>query len=136
MRLKLTGATLEWDESLDLPMEATSIDTDHHGNLLLALRRQNDVWKVSPSLERLATFSDESHTLVAPRDVAVPYAWVHDHRDANAVPVWRGQGSALVLEEWNDATGVRLVDLGVEIRSLRQSAGGLEVRHGCISPTQ
>ena len=128
VRLKLSGSRLEWDAVLDLPMEATSLDTDHHGNLLLALRRQNDVWKVSPGLEPLAAFSDAEQRLVAPRDVAVPYAWVHDHRGADAPPSWRGQGSALVLEEWNQTTGVRLVDLGVEIRTLRRSAAGLEVR--------
>ncbi len=128
VRLNLNGSSLVWDAALDLPMEATSIDTDHHGNLLLALRRENDVWKVSPELEPLAAFSDASHELAAPRDVAVPFAWVHDHRGAEKAPAWRGQGSALVLEAWQERSGVRLVDLGVEIRSLRRGPSGLEVR--------
>ncbi len=128
VRLELRGARLEWRETLELPMEATSIDVDHHGNLLMALRRHDDVWKVSPQLERLAAFSEEAHTLAAPRDVAVPFAWVHDHREAGSTPSWRGQGSAFVLEEWNAKSGVRMIDLGVEIRSLRQTGAGLEVR--------
>ena len=129
VRLVLAGSSLRWDRALDLPMEATSVDADHYGNLLLTLRRENDVWKVSPALEVLATFDGGARSLQAPRDIAVPFAWVHDHRAGATAPAWRGQGSALVLEAWRENGGVRLVDLGIEMKALRRSGnGGVEVQ--------
>ncbi len=44
VRLGLQGTELVWQEALDLPMEATSVDADQLGNLLLTLRRRNEVW--------------------------------------------------------------------------------------------
>ncbi len=79
---------------------------------------------MSPALEVLATYQGGASALVAPRDIAIPFAWVHDHRRGASAPQWRGEGSALVLEAWQDASGVRLVDLGVEIGTLRRLAAG------------
>lgn len=121
VRLTWRDGRLTWDAAMDLPMEATSVDADHHGNLLLTMRRRNDVWKVTPGFEVVAAFAGGARALAAPRDIAIPFAWVHDHRPGGAGPAWRGEGSALVLEAWKDASGVRLVDLGVEIGSLRRS---------------
>jgi len=120
VRLALRAGELVWDAAMPLPMEAVSVDADQHGNLLLALRRDDRVWKVSPRLEKLATFDGGANRLVAPRDVSVPFAWVHDHRRPESRPNWQGQGSALVLEAWGQNSGVRLVDLGVEIGELRR----------------
>jgi hypothetical protein len=127
VRLRLSGQQLSWDAAATLPMEATSVDADHYGNLFVTLRRQNSVLKMSPGLETVATLDDARGALVAPRDVAIPFAWVHDHRRLGTQPRWQGQGSALVLEERTAQSGVRLVDLGVEIARLsRPEAATLE----------
>jgi hypothetical protein len=81
------------------------------------------VWKLSPALEKVAVWRGGAQRLVAPRDLAVPFAWVHDHRGSGAAPAWRGQGSALVLESWRDDGGLRLVDLGVDMGNLHRSGG-------------
>ena len=129
VRLRLGSAGVTWENALPLPMEAVSVDADAQGNLLLALRRADQIWKVSPSLEPLATYTGGAHRLVAPRDVAVPFAWVHDHRSATSQPTWRGEGSVLLLEAWGDESGVRLVDLGVAIADLRREGStGLQFR--------
>jgi hypothetical protein len=126
VRLEMRPGSFAWDAVLDLPMEATSVEADHHGNLLLSMRRDNSIWKVAPDLEQLATLDGE---LSAPRDVAVPFAWVHDHRGATQSPRWRGEGSAILLESWGENSGVRLVDLGVEIAALqRNGAQELELQ--------
>ena len=128
VRLRLSGQQLAWERTSTLPMEATSVDADHHGNLFVTLRRQNSVLKLSPQLETLASVDDARGALVAPRDVAIPFAWVHDHRRSGAPARWQGQGSALVLEDWTERSGVRLLDLGVEITRLsRPAASTLEV---------
>jgi hypothetical protein len=127
VRLQLRGTSLSWDGERNLPMEATSVDTDHHGNLLVTLRRQNDIWKLTADLEPVATFQGARGALQAPRDVAIPFVWLHDHRQGNAPPQWRGQGSALVLEAWSDVSGVRQLDLGVEIVTARAVHGDLEL---------
>ena len=120
VRLGLTQGEFVWQDALTLPMEATSVDADPQGNLLLTLRRQDRVLKVSSQLEVLGSFDGGANALQAPRDVAVPYAWVHDHRGGEALPYWRGEGSALVLEAWREATGVRRIDFGVEVSDLRR----------------
>lgn len=126
VRLVLRGTNFEWAAEANLPNEAVSLDTDHHGNLYAALRRGDRIWKLTPALEALAAFDGGAAPLASPRDVAIPFAWVHDHR-AGAAPAWRGQGTALVLEAWGAATGVRRLDLGVEIAALvRRGASQLD----------
>lgn len=129
VQLALVGNRLEWRRTVTLPTEATSVDSDHNGNLYLALRRDGAVWKMSPRMEHVASYSGDAVALDAPRDVAIPFTWVHDHRGgAGAVPVWRGQGSALVIEAWGASTGVRGFDLGVDIVEVeRRDASTLEV---------
>lgn len=129
VQLALTGNRLVWRGTAALPTEATSVDSDHNGNLYLALRRDGAVWKMSPRMEHVATYSGDAVALDAPRDVAIPFAWVHDHRAAaGTAPVWRGQGSALVVEAWGASTGVRGFDLGVDITDVeRRDASTLEV---------
>jgi hypothetical protein len=128
VRLQLDGARLHWGDVAQLPLEATSLDSDHFGNVYLALRRHNTIWKMSPRLEHVATYSGGATPLVAPRDVTIPFAWVHDHRRAGSAPAWRGQGSAMVLEAWGPDTGVRRLDLGIEIAAVeRRDTGTLEV---------
>jgi hypothetical protein len=123
VQLELRGNQLGWKSAVALPLEATSVDGDQNGNLYLTLRRDNTVWKMSPRLERLATYDGGTEHLVAPRDVAIPFAWVHDHRRAGTAPAWRGQGTALVLEEWSASTGVRRLDLGVEMQNVQRRSG-------------
>jgi hypothetical protein len=121
VRLGLHGTRFEWRGAAELPLEATSLDSDHHGNLYVALRRAGSIRKLSPDLVTLAEYRGGPTPLAAPRDVAVPFAWVHDHRGGGAAPAWRGEGSALVLEAWGADTGVRRLDLGVELAEVRRS---------------
>lgn len=124
--LRLRGERLEWDTSLTLPSEATSIDSDHNGNVYLSMRRNDRILKLSPQLELLAGWDGGPSPLVSPRDVTIPFAWVHDHR-TDAAPAWRGEGTALVLEAWGATTGVRRLDLGVELTGVtRRGDGDLE----------
>ena len=126
-RLVLRGNRFEWIADASLPVEATSIDSDHNGNVYVALRRGGSILKMSPRLEALASWDGGVAPLASPRDVAIPFVWVHDHR-TGASPAWRGQGTALVLESWGAATGVRRLDLGVEIAELvRRSPTELEL---------
>jgi hypothetical protein len=120
VRLRLAGAQFAWQDAVSLPLEATSVDSDHFGNVYLSMRRSGTVWKMSPRLEHVATYTGGATPLVSPRDVAIPFAWVHDHRLPGAAPAWRGQGAALVLEAWGEDTGVRRLDLGVEIASVER----------------
>jgi hypothetical protein len=127
VRLALRGSAFVWESSAALAIEATSVDTDQHGNVYVAFRRGGSIQKMSPALEPLATWNGAATPLASPRDVAIPFAWVHDHR-TNAAPAWCGQGTAFVVEEWGAATGVRRLDLGVEISGLaRRSDSSLEL---------
>jgi hypothetical protein len=128
VQLELRGNQLSWKNAVALPVEATSVDGDQNGNLYLTLRRDNSVWKMSPRLEHLATYDGGTAALAAPRDVAIPFAWVHDHRRADVAPAWRGQGTALVLEAWSATTGVRRLDLG---STWRTSSGAAAMRSIC-----
>jgi hypothetical protein len=129
VRLSLSGARLTWQDAVSLPLEATSVDTDHFGNVYVAMRRSGDVWKLSPRLEHVASYDGGATPLESPRDVTIPFAWVHDHRRSGSAATWRGQGSAMVLEAWGAATGVRRLDLGVEIASVeRRDARTLELK--------
>ena len=68
---------------------------------------------MTSSLERLA--STESG-VERPRDFHVPFVTRTDHRDGTRRYV--GQGAGLVVEEWNDVSGIRLMKLGVEVKDL------------------
>jgi len=118
-RLRLSDTRFAWDGAATLSMEATALDTDHQGNVYLASRRANEVRKLTAHLEPLAVVGADTR-LASPRDIAIPFAWVHDHRRGNAAPAWRGQGAALVLETWSATTGVRRLDLGVELRDVHR----------------
>jgi len=118
-RLQFNGTRFAWDGAATLNMEASALDTDHQGNVYLAFRRANEVQKMTADLEPLASLGADAR-LASPRDVAIPFAWVHDHRRANVAPAWRGQGAALVLENWSTTTGVRRLDLGVELRDVHR----------------
>jgi hypothetical protein len=120
-RLQLRGTRFEWQAAATLAMEASALDTDHQGNVYLASRRGQEVEKRTADLQPLAVAT----ALAAPRDVAIPFAWVHDHRRGNAAPAWRGQGAALVLENWAAATGVRRLDLGVELRDVHRAGNAV-----------
>ncbi len=123
VHLVLQAGRLAWAGAVVLPMEAASVDSDHFGNLYLALRRDGSIWKMSPRMEHVATYTGGAMPLAAPRDVAIPFAWVRDHRGTGRAPEWRGQGSALVLESWTATTGVRRLDLGVDIESVQRRDG-------------
>jgi hypothetical protein len=91
----------------------TSLDTDHWGAVYAASPRSGVVTKRTAELETLAVLD---HGVDRPRAFHVPFVTRTDHRDGSVARVGRGAG--LVVEEWSDTSGLRLVKLGVEVRDL------------------
>jgi hypothetical protein len=52
----------------------------------------------------------------------VPFVTRSDHRDGTQR--WTGQGAGLVVEEWNDHAGLRLLRLGVEVKDFAATGDG------------
>lgn len=96
----------------------TALATDHWGNLYAAAPNQGRVRKYSPALTPVA---DLNETLDRPRGFHVPFVTVRDHRDGTVTRSGRPNG--LSVDSWADASGMRLWDLGVDVRSLAVSGG-------------
>jgi hypothetical protein len=111
------GGSLGWAGSASLEGGvATSLDVDHRGNLYAALPQAGRIVKLTGDLVALAS-SGES--VERPRAFHVPFLVRTDHRDGSRA--WAGQSSGLVVEEWNDRSGIRLMKLGVEVKDLAAS---------------
>jgi hypothetical protein len=118
VRLADAGDRFEWRSEVAHPGGAvTSLDSDHWGNVYAA-SPESGVAKYSRDLARLAQ-------LVAGVDRArafhVPFVNRTDHRTGETRRA--GQGAGLLVEEWSDGAGIRLVKLGVEIAGLEVAAG-------------
>lgn len=108
------GGALAWASEAPLVGGiATSLDVDHRGNVYAAMPQAGRVVKMTSSLETLAS-TDSG--VDRPRDFHVPFVTRTDHRDGTRRYV--GQGAGLVVEEWNDVSGIRLMKLGVEVKDL------------------
>lgn len=92
---------------------ATSLDVDHRGNVYAALPQAGRIEKMTAALQPLARTESG---VQRPRDFHVPFVTRTDHRDGSRRFV--GQGAGLVVEEWSDASGIRLMRLGVEVKDL------------------
>jgi NHL repeat len=123
VQLRDAGDRFEWiGESPFEGDRVASLETDSWGNLYATDASAGCVSKISPGLEVVAELRDE---LAQPRDFHIPVVNVHDHRAGkNAAAVERSlQPSALVVEAWSDASGIRLVKLGMELAELELSSG-------------
>ncbi|HEU4928708.1 MAG TPA: FlgD immunoglobulin-like domain containing protein [Candidatus Krumholzibacteria bacterium] len=110
VHLRDTGSSLSWTGAVPHGMGlVTSLDTDHFGNVYAASPQAGRITKLTPGLIPLAGFAGETQR---PRGVHVVFANVTDHR--NGTHTRAGQGSAVVVEEWAGANGLRMLNLGVE----------------------
>lgn len=121
VRLVDRGRALHFDGSLDhdLP-EITALDTDTWGNVYAASPRGGEVRKFTADLLPVASLREG---LTGPRGVHLPRVTVHDHTRGTVTR--EGRGSAVLVDRWGEHSGLRRVDLGVEIRDLAVDDGAL-----------
>lgn len=125
VELRLTAGALRWSATAGVGADVvTSLDTDHWGNVYAAAPQQGVVRKFNGSLEAVA----ELHGPVArPRSFRVPFSTIRDHRDGTTRR--QGQPTALSLDQWGDASGMVLWDLGVSVDGLGVVGGDAPVAH-------
>jgi len=117
VRLVDAGDRFEWaGEVAHAAGTVTSLDTDHWGSVYAA-SPESGVTKYSADLARVAALSDG---VTRARAFHVPFVTRTDHRTGETRRL--GQGAGLLVEEWSDASGIRLVRLGVDVVDLRVSA--------------
>ncbi len=95
----------------------TSLDTDQWGNVYAAAPHAGFVRKFNPSLVAVA---DLGNGLVDPRAFHVPFVNVTDHRDGSTARV--GQPNGLSVERWDDASGMKLWNLGLDLANVAVTA--------------
>jgi len=111
VRLVDNGSSFEWAGSVTHQMGLiTSLDTDHWGNVYAAAPQVGKIAKYTETLSQIASFGDD---IKRPRSFHVPFANVTDHRSGERSRA--GQGSGIVVEEWDGENGIRLLNLGVEL---------------------
>lgn len=108
------GDALEWSRSLphDLGL-VTSLDTDHWGNVYAAAPQQGVIAKYTPEM---LPIEQMTQGIDRPRSLHIPTVRMIDHRSGETRVA--GQGSALIVEQWDGDSGLRLMTLGVALRDL------------------
>jgi len=106
------GSALAWAGAVSHRLGViTSLDSDHWGNVYAAAPQTGKVAKFTPSLLPVADFSAATNH---PRAFHVVFANVTDHRTGTESRA--GQGTGILVDEWNGQSGIRLLDLGVDVR--------------------
>ena len=120
VRLIDRDGQLDWVGGLphDLGV-VTGLESDHWGNLYAAAPQSNRLQKFTSELLPIAELSDGVRR---PRSFHIPMVTTTDHRDNTRTRA--GHGGGMLLEEWGDDSGLRLLDLGVEVGDLRVSPTG------------
>jgi hypothetical protein len=119
VRLVHEPAGLRWAAETTVDADVvTSLDTDQWGNVYAAAPNRGVVRKFAPDLSPVAELRGD---LVRPRNFHVPFFTVRDHR-TGAVSR-EGRANGLTVEEWTDASGVRLWNLGLEVPELAVAGG-------------
>jgi DNA-binding beta-propeller fold protein YncE len=119
VRLRLGAGGFRWiaDARQDADV-LTSLETDQWGNLYASAPHQGVVRKFNADLEPVAELSG---ALASPRSFHLPFYTVRDHRVGRVERV--GRPNAVSVDQWSDATGLSLWNLGLEVRSLAIDAG-------------
>ena len=117
VRLIDRESRFDWASEVASPGHVSSLDTDHYGSVYAASPSAGLVAKYSAELRPVAELSSG---VERPRAFHVPFVTRRDHRDGTVKRV--GEGSGLIVEEWTDHSGIRMVKMGVEVRDLRVSA--------------
>jgi hypothetical protein len=118
VRLQDGDHGLTWASSIPIDADAvSSLDTDNWGNVYAAVPGDGSIRKFNAALEPVAELREPgSH----PRDFHVPMVSLRDHRDGSVHRTAHPAG--VIVEEWTDGSGVRLVNLGVELHDLSLEA--------------
>jgi hypothetical protein len=125
VHLRHAGGSLAWAGAAGHDADVlTSLETDQWGNLYAAAPHQGVVRKFAPDLEPVAELRG---ALSHPRSFHVPFANVRDHRDGSVARV--GQAQAVSVDQWSDASGLRLWNLGVEVSDLGVVGGESPAAH-------
>ena len=123
--LRLDGGVLRWVGSAPAGANVvTSLDTDQWGNVYAAAPQQGVVRKFNADLDWVA---DLGAPLARPRSIHLAYSTLRDHRDGSVRRV--GDPTALTVDQWADASGVRLWSLGVAIAGLQVTGGDVPSAH-------
>lgn len=119
VRLVHEPAGLRWAAETAVDADVvTSLDTDQWGNVYAAAPNRGVVRKFAPDLTSVAELRGD---LVRPRNFHVPFFTVRDHRTGAVTR--EGRANGLTIEEWTDASGVRLWNLGLEVPELTVAGG-------------
>jgi len=120
VRLVAQGDALLWGGALphDLGV-VTGMDTDHWGNVYAAAPNAGVVQKFTRDLLPVAELDGDVRR---PRSFHIPMVTVTDH--VRGTTVRSGQGSGVLLEEWGSTSGIRLMDLGVELNDVAMDPSG------------
>jgi len=113
------AAGLHWTGEVRTDADVvTSLDTDQWGNVYAAAPNRGTVRKYAPDL---AAVADLRGDLVRPRNFHVPFFTVRDHRDGSVSR--QGRANGLTVEEWTDASGMKLWNLGLDVPALTVAGG-------------
>lgn len=111
------GETLVWRGAARVDAEGiTGLDVDGFGHVYAA-SPVSGVTKYTASLEPLATLDGATR----PRDLAIPFVTTTDH--VRGTTRRAGYGGAVLVEQWDEASGLRLYRLGVDVRDASVQAG-------------
>ncbi len=119
VHLRHEAGRLTWVE--DRRHEAdvlTALDTDQWGNVYAAAPNRGVVSKFGPDLSPVAELTTD---VARPKSFHVPFVNVRDHRSGTVER--RGQPNGILIEDWADASGVKLWSLGVEVADLAVVGG-------------
>ena len=129
VRLRLEGSALRWVGTAPTGADVvTSLGTDQWGNLYAAAPQQGVLRKFNADLEPVAELGSP---LARPRGVHVAFSTIVDHRDGSIRRA--GEPNAVTVDQWADASGVRLWNLGVAVAGLQVTGGGAPVAHFSLS---
>jgi len=119
VRLSHEPSGLRWAAEARVDADVvTSLDTDQWGNVYAAAPNRGVIRKFAPDLSPVAELRGD---LVRPRNFHVPFFTVRDHRAGTVTR--EGRANGLTVEEWTDASGVRLWNLGLEVPELAVAGG-------------
>jgi len=119
VQLRDTDGALKWmgEQKHDRGL-VTSLTSDHWGNIYAA-GPEGGVAKYTPGLKAVAGSMTATHR---PRAFHVPTVTVTDHRTGRRERT--GEGRGILVEEWDQGSGLRVMGLGVEIRNPALAADG------------